>query len=60
MPFNVPPAAASLLSFAFHWQSQPCHGETVSGDALFLEDKRRDELHQLLLVDVMGHGPPPP
>ena len=57
MPFVVAPAFASLLSFEFHWQSQPCHGETVSGDALFLETVRCDGQYQLLLIDVMHHGP---
>jgi hypothetical protein len=57
MPFAIAPARAALLSFAFHWQSQPCHGYSASGDALFLEQGRQDEQYQLLLIDVMGHGP---
>jgi serine phosphatase RsbU (regulator of sigma subunit) len=58
-PHYLPPPTATLLSFAFHWQSQPCHGETVSGDGLFLEIGRiGDQEYLLLLVDVMGHGPP--
>ena len=56
MPFAVAPGAASLSGFAFHWHSQPCHGEIVSGDGLFIENPRRDEQHQLLLIDVMHHG----
>jgi hypothetical protein len=58
MPFSSPPAAAPLPGCAFHWQTRPCHGETVSGDDLFLETGRADEQEiLLLLVDVMGHGP---
>jgi serine phosphatase RsbU (regulator of sigma subunit) len=39
------------------WRSVPHHGETLSGDALFLEEVRPDGRLVFLLIDVMGHGP---
>jgi hypothetical protein len=58
MPFFSPPSAAPLLFCFFHWQAQPCHGETISGDDLLLETARADAGALLLLIDVMGHGQP--
>jgi hypothetical protein len=56
MPFHPAPASASLLALDFHWGTQPHFGESVNGDALFLEDSRSDGLYHLLLLDAMGHG----
>lgn len=57
MPFQRPAAAFLLGSISGWWEEQPCCGESVSGDGLFLEVNRADGLHLLLLVDVSGHGP---
>jgi serine phosphatase RsbU (regulator of sigma subunit) len=57
MPFqlhNGPLVAPGVEGFS---ANEPCHGEAVSGDALFVETGRSDGAVMLLLVDVMGHGP---
>ncbi len=39
------------------WRQQPYLGETVCGDALFVETDRKDGALQVLLLDVVNHGP---
>jgi serine phosphatase RsbU (regulator of sigma subunit) len=46
-----------LPGFETAWAEAPFHGETVSGDALFVETGRAEGGWLFLLVDVMGHGP---
>jgi serine phosphatase RsbU (regulator of sigma subunit) len=52
-PLTVPVTIGGLIVFPAH---QPCHGETVSGDGLFVEIGRQDGSLLFLMVDVMGHG----
>jgi serine phosphatase RsbU (regulator of sigma subunit) len=56
MPFR--PFAGSLAWPTIEVASAavPQHGESVSGDGLFVEMGRQDGGVMLLLVDVMGHG----
>ncbi len=57
MPFQPLTGALAIGSLAGFPAHFPCHGETVSGDGLFVEIGRRDAGLLFLLVDVMGHGP---
>lgn len=56
MPFQQAPPDPVLPGFAFAFASHPYRGETVNGDALFVEMGRADGAFLLLLIDVMGHG----
>jgi serine phosphatase RsbU (regulator of sigma subunit) len=57
MPFQPLTAALTLGGITAIPAQHPCHGETVSGDGLFVEIGRQDSV-LFLLVDVMGHGKP--
>lgn len=56
MPFQRPPPAFAHTGIVGESRSQPCHGATLGGDALFSESQRCDGLCLLLLIDVSGHG----
>jgi len=56
MPFQPLTGSFTWPSLELYAASEPCHGESVSGDGLFAEVGRRDGGLMLLLVDVMGHG----
>jgi serine phosphatase RsbU (regulator of sigma subunit) len=56
MPFQQIPPDVVLPGFEIASSSQAYQGETVNGDALFLETGRTDGGFLLLLVDVMGHS----
>ena len=56
MPFTAPPRSRRDALVDWAWESVPHHEEVVSGDALFLEDGRRDGRLLFLMIDVTGHG----
>src|SRR5439155_12474161 len=51
-------ATVTLSGFEMAAATQPCFGETVNGDGLFVEMGRHDGGAMILLVDVAGHGDP--
>lgn len=57
MPFQQIPPDVILHGFELASATQPFLGETVNGDALFVEVGRSDGAFLLLLVDVTHHGP---
>jgi serine phosphatase RsbU (regulator of sigma subunit) len=57
MPFQQIPPDVVLAGFDLASETYPYLGETVNGDALFVETGRHDGAYLLLLVDVTGHGP---
>jgi hypothetical protein len=58
MPFQPAAPTLAIPGFEGCLALVPCHGETVSGDAVFEEVGRIDGRHLFLLLDVAGHGPP--
>ena len=58
MPWTVPTPTCIHPAATLTWRQQPYLGETVCGDALFVETDRKDGALQILLLDVSGHGPP--
>jgi Stage II sporulation protein E (SpoIIE) len=57
MPFQQVPPDVAVPGFEMASATQPFFGETVNGDALFVESGRQDGAILLLLVDVTHHGP---
>jgi hypothetical protein len=57
MPFSQFPPDVVLPGFDLASETHPFLGETVNGDAVFVETGRADGAYLLLLVDVSGHGP---
>jgi serine phosphatase RsbU (regulator of sigma subunit) len=56
MPFQPLIGSFTAPGIELYSAAEPCHGESVSGDGLFVETGRHDGGLMLLLVDVMGHG----
>lgn len=56
MPFSTPPPCGTIGSLQYRWAVQHARGESVGGDALFLEGDRRDGRAMFLLVDAEGKG----
>jgi serine phosphatase RsbU (regulator of sigma subunit) len=57
MPFQQIPPDIVLPGFELVSATQPYFGESVNGDALFVETGRNDGAILLLLLDIQGHGP---
>ncbi len=58
MPFIRLPCPGFVPPALFAWRAAVCHGQPVSGDALFLETGRRDDpCWMVLLIDATGKGP---
>ncbi len=56
MPFRPFAGSHAWSTIEVASAAVPQHGESVSGDGLFVETGRQDGGVMLLLVDVMGHG----
>jgi serine phosphatase RsbU (regulator of sigma subunit) len=57
MPFQQVRPDIVLPGFEMASATEPHFGETINGDALFVETGRNDGAFLLLLVDVTHHGP---
>lgn len=58
MSFSNPLPSDAIGCLQYQWALQYARGESVGGDALFLERVRGDRRALFLLVDVSGHGMP--
>jgi phosphoserine phosphatase RsbU/P len=58
MPFQPLAATLAIGGIECFSAQQPCHGQTTSGDGLFVEVGRKDAQHLFLLVDVCGKSDP--